>query len=297
MRAESVNLRGHRWSLTRRSPPGASFGGRLGPQGEAPRDPSPPLYIALHGFAGAGEDFAPLIRGPQAIPGEWITIDILGHGRSAAPDSAAEYRMPAVAGALSELVTAVAARPYVVVGYSMGGRLALSALLGSLGGAPRMRPSGLVLIGATPGIDDPHLRQERRAKDEALAAEILARGVPWFADFWSTVPVLAGKVRIEAGHRRAMEARLRGQRAEGLAGSLRGMGAGAMPPLWDALGQLDVPTLLVTGAEDHKFTAIAARMGERNQAIERAVLAGAGHTAHLEAPRAFAAAVARWRVG
>ncbi|MGB1277782.1 MAG: hypothetical protein ACPG77_18700, partial [Nannocystaceae bacterium] len=31
--------------------------------------------VALHGFAGTGDDFAPLLCGPHAIPGPWLTCD------------------------------------------------------------------------------------------------------------------------------------------------------------------------------------------------------------------------------
>jgi len=281
---------GHGWSL-RRWPASSS---------QRAASDRLPLFVALHGFAGAGDDFAPLICGEHRLPGEWLTVDVLGHGRSAAPEPVAGvgYEMPRVAAALSELLAAVVCRPYILVGYSMGGRLALSALLGSIGGAPRPRPRGLILVGASPGIADPQRRAQRREEDEALAAKILARGIPWFADYWAQRPVLAGKRRIAARHRDAMEERLRRQRPDGLAGSLRGMGTGAMPPLWDHLGRLEVPTLLVAGAEDRKFAAIAAELraktGAKTRAAEMSVLAGVGHTAHLEDPSAFGAAVEAW---
>lgn len=277
---------GHGWSL-RRWPVTASVGE---PSGELP------LIVAIHGFAGVGDDFAPLISGEHWLPGEWLTVDVLGHGRSAAPEPVAGvgYEMPRVAGSLCELIAEVAARPYILLGYSMGGRLALSALLGSIGAAPRPRPAGLVLIGVSPGIADPQRRAQRRLDDETLAATILGRGIPWFADYWAERPVLAGKRRIDACARAAMEASLRRQSPEGLAGSLRGMGTGAMPPLWDRLGRLEVPTLLVAGAEDRKFAKIAAEIGAKTPAAEIAVLPGVGHTAHLEDPVAFAAAVEQW---
>lgn len=277
---------GHRWSL-RRWP-------AITPVGEPSGDL--PLFVALHGFAGVGDDFAPLICGEHRLAGEWLTVDVLGHGRSAAPEpvAGAGYEMPRVAAALSELIAEVADRPYILLGYSMGGRLALSALLGLIGAAPRPRPAGVILVGASPGIADPQRRAQRRLDDETLAAALLERGILWFADYWGERPVLAGKRRIDADARAAMEASLRRQSPEGLAGSLRGMGTGAMPPLWDRLGRLEVPTLLVAGAEDRKFAEIAAEIGAKTRGAEIAVLPGVGHTAHLEDPAAFAVAARRW---
>ncbi|MCA9660364.1 MAG: alpha/beta fold hydrolase, partial [Myxococcales bacterium] len=140
---------GLEWSL-RRWPVGeVGEAGEVG-DGAAER----PTIVALHGFAGSGEDFSPLIAAPgDALDCDWITVDIPGHGRSAAPERAAAYAMPAVAAGLAELLAAVTRGPYVLLGYSMGGRLALSLVLGDgAAGLVWPRPAGLILVGATPGI-------------------------------------------------------------------------------------------------------------------------------------------------
>jgi 2-succinyl-6-hydroxy-2,4-cyclohexadiene-1-carboxylate synthase len=64
-----------------------------------------------------------------------------------------------------------------------------------------------------------------------------------------------------------------------------------VPSCWGELSKLTAPTLLVTGAEDAKFDAIAAAMQSRLPRARRAVIAGAGHAPHLERPAACAAAV------
>ncbi|MEZ4315812.1 MAG: alpha/beta fold hydrolase [Nannocystaceae bacterium] len=272
---------GHTWALRRWSSAG---------EGGAADEPT---IVALHGFAGCGDDFAPLIAGGAAIGARWITVDVLGHGQSAAPADARDYAMPALAAGLAELLAASVRGPYVLLGYSMGGRLALSLLLGAGGAASTWpRPAALVLVGATPGIADADARAQRRAADEALADAIEARGLEWFADYWRERPILAGKRRIDPGRRAAMEARLLAQRPAGLAGALRGAGTGAMPPLWTRLGALGLPSLWLSGAEDPKFTAIAARAVALAPRARHVALADAGHTAHLEAPAAFLAALA-----
>ena len=73
-------------------------------------------------------------------------------------------------------------------------------------------------------------------------------------------------------------------RAEGLAGSLRGLGTGSMPPLHEALSDLNQPVFLVAGAEDEKFAAIAKEMGQSIVNAERLEVPGAGHAPHLECP-------------
>ena len=76
--------------------------------------------------------------------------------------------------------------------------------------------------------------------------------------------------------------------APGLAAALRGLGTGAMPSLWDRLGELPMPVELVVGARDDKFRAIAGRMAERLRDARVHVVEGAGHAVHLERPDAVA---------
>ena len=284
---EIVVAGGCRWALRRWSPR---------PQASAlvPR----PTIVALHGFTGTGDDFAPLIRGPGAIPGHWLTVDSLGHGQSEAPPYGSDaYAIPAVAGALAEVLRGAGVDPsYLLVGYSMGARLALSLVLGESATVPQWpRPAGLVLIGGTPGIADPQERATRQRQDLELAEQLLSRGLDWFIDTWAKLPILATKRRIAAPLRSAMAARFRQQRVQGLAGCLRGMGTGTMAPLWQALAGLRVPSLWVTGAEDPKFTKIAKEVVAIAPGAEFSVLGGVGHSAHLEAVASFSAEVMRFR--
>lgn len=78
---------------------------------------------------------------------------------------------------------------------------------------------------------------------------------------------------------------------EGLAGSLRGLGTGRQPSLWERLPEVRVPTLLVVGEEDGKFTRVAYEMTKRLPEARVVVVPGAGHTVHLENPAGFAAAL------
>lgn len=243
--------------------------------------------LALHGFTGAGEDFAPL-----AGADPWLMPDLVGHGPDP-PREAAPYAMAAEVERLIALVDGLP--PPIVLGYSMGGRLALSLAVAL---ADRGRTlAGLALVGATPGLDDPRARAARRAADGALADRIEAIGVDAFLAEWQKTPIIASQARIAAPIRRRMAARRRHHRPWGLAGSLRGMGTGAMPSLWHRLDAIPWPTLLVTGSLDDKFAAIADAMAARMPSAARAVIDGAGHCAHLERPAAFRAVFDRWRAG
>lgn len=202
-----------------------------------------------------------------------VAPDIRGHG---AASSAEPVTLDAVVGDVGR----VAPARFVLVGYSMGGRIALHVAL-----ALRKRVERLVLVGASPGIGDGGEREARLRADLRLADEIERSSIEAFARRWAETPVLAGQPasvfeRVDADRRRNTPA--------GLARALRGLGTGALPSLWDRLGELTMPVALVVGERDEKFSAIALQMAGAIQRSEVVVVAGAGHAVHLEAPAAVA---------
>ncbi|MEA2315986.1 MAG: 2-succinyl-6-hydroxy-2,4-cyclohexadiene-carboxylate synthase, partial [Solirubrobacteraceae bacterium] len=151
------------------------------------------------------------------------------------------------------------------------------------------RVQRLVLVASTAGIDDPRLRAERRAADEELAAEI-ERGTPEaFAERWMRQPLFAGTPPEAA--RRWREDLLRNDPAC-LADVLRGVGAGAMKPLWDPIGRLRMPATIIAGERDGRYQAIGRRLAAALPNARLLVVPGAGHGLPREAPQAVAAAIA-----
>lgn len=238
--------------------------------------------VVLHGFTGSASAMAPLT---SRLPDPVLALDLPGHGAWPISGDPADYTMAA---AVSGVVAATAhLESLALVGYSMGGRVALHVAL-----AHPERVAALALIGARAGIDDPAQRAKRIAADEALADQIESKGIEWFTDYWADQPLFASQ-----RHRLSVEqqAELRAQRLDcdprGLALSLRGMGAGAVEPVGCRLGELSMPCTLIAGVEDAKFAAIAHGMAAAIPHATVCVIPEAGHAAHLEAPDATAAAV------
>jgi len=198
-----------------------------------------------------------------------LAPDIRGHGRSS-------DREPVTLETVSHDIAVLAPARVTLVGYSMGGRIALHVAL-ALGD----RVERLVLIGASPGIADPAERQARRQADERLADEIEAASIEAFAHRWAATPVLAGQPPSVLA---AVQADRLRNTPDGLARALRGLGSGALPSLWDRLGELAMPVTLAVGQRDQKFHQINARMAAEMPVARLEVVAGAGHAAHLEAP-------------
>jgi 2-succinyl-6-hydroxy-2,4-cyclohexadiene-1-carboxylate synthase len=242
--------------------------------------------LILHGFTGSAESMACVsdrLRDGFRVH----RVDLVGHGGSESPDRPEAFSMPQCVAQLRALLEALALPSVSVIGYSMGGRAALSLAV-----AYPKRVSRLVLVGASPGLADPAERAARRKADQELAERILSHGLESFVDEWMANPLFATQARLgEAALARARAERLRGS-AVGLAESLRGMGTGSMPPLHEDLSRLSLPVLCVVGEEDAKFRAIAERMVAALSRGELQLIPAAGHAAHLEQPEAFARAFA-----
>lgn len=246
--------------------------------------------VMLHGFTGDGLDYCWL--GARSSARQFLAPDLIGHGRSPAPARLEDYTMSACVSQLEAMLDEVMPDERVhLLGYSMGGRAALSWALK----APQ-RFSSLTLIGATAGLLSEAERAARISQDEALAASIERDGIADFMARWRQVPILQTQRQIEPVVLAAMDARRLMASPTGLAMSLRGMGTGAMPPVWERLGQLKLPCALVTGAQDVKFDAVARQLQAALPDAMRIIIEGAGHTCHLEHPERLAPALeAFWR--
>ncbi len=228
--------------------------------------------MLAHGFTQNSRCWGPFGQ-ELAADHEVVAVDLPGHGRTPPghdpADLVASGRLLAEAGGAG-----------VYIGYSMGGRVALHAALH----APEA-VAGLVLIGATAGLDDPEARAARRQADEALADELLAGGLDLFLDRWLANPLFSGLSPAASA-----VAERRANRPEGLAASLRHTGTGTMEPLWARLAAYPGPTLLLVGDRDAKFQAEGRRLAEALPRAELRLLPGT-HAVHLEQPTAAAAAV------
>jgi 2-succinyl-6-hydroxy-2,4-cyclohexadiene-1-carboxylate synthase len=230
--------------------------------------------VLLHGFTHTGASWDP-VRAALGERYRAVAPDIRGHG------TASEVEPVALEAVIVDVAAAARSDAFTLVGYSMGGRIAIHLAL-----TLPARVQRLVLIGASPGLADPDERAARRAADDVLADEIEGMGIDAFVARWGQTPVLAGqppqvRALVDAD-------RLRNTPA-GLARALRGLGTGALHSVWDRLGELSMPVTLVVGERDAKFRAIAADMARRIPNAEIVTVPGAGHAVHLEAPDAVAA--------
>jgi 2-succinyl-6-hydroxy-2,4-cyclohexadiene-1-carboxylate synthase len=164
----------------------------------------------------------------------------------------------------------------VLVGYSLGGRLAPRAALRDPG-----RYTGLVTLGATAGIDDPGLRSTRAEADERLAAWMEAAPIADIVGVWERQPLFADQSETLIEEQRA--GRLTHD-PKGLAMMLRTAGQGVLEPVWHELLTFQLPLLAIAGARDEGYTAAAKRMAETAPRGQAAIVEEAGHAAQLQRP-------------
>jgi 2-succinyl-6-hydroxy-2,4-cyclohexadiene-1-carboxylate synthase len=235
--------------------------------------------VLLHGFSGSASTWEPA-RALLGTRHRVIAIDLPGHGGSPAPAPA--IRLRDVADALVAVLDRAGVRQAAWLGYSLGGRAGLHVAT-----AHPSRVSRLVLESTSPGIRDAGERATRSAADDALAARLEREGVARFVERWMAQPLFASQARLDVTIlARERTVRL-AQSAGGLAAALRALGPGKQPPLWEHLPAIGTPALVVAGADDERYAAIATAMAHRLGNGRLAIVPEAGHAVHLENPVPF----------
>lgn len=260
--------------------------------------------LLLHGFLGRPSTWTRVIErltrvtpmaphlpghGPASLVARMPRIPIEG-GADNAFEAAAEQLLQTI------LRMPDANQPTVVVGYSMGARLALALLLRW----QRYRDdskrgddaycAGAVLIGVNPGLSDDE-RPARLAWEQALADELKRGGLPAFADEWERLPLFASQQSLGADVLREERERRRSHTVEGLAYALSTLGLAVQPNYWPRLHELTMPITLIAGSADEKFRALHERIAAALPSARQCEIAGVGHNVALEAPTLVADAV------
>ena len=249
----------------------------LGVEVREPTGVSKGVLVMLHGFTGSAAGWGEHLTAFAEAGLRVIALDMLGHGESDAPTDVQRYSIEHCCEDIKAALCMLDVRPAeaILLGYSMGGRIALYAAFSGFFRA-------LILESASAGIEDPLERVQRRASDEALAARIERDGVEAFVDYWERIPLFASQQTLPAEVRARLRAQRLCNRAEGLANSLRGVGTGVQPALYEKLPTLQLPVLLLVGALDSKFTALARHMMQLLPQAQLQIVSDAGHTVHLE---------------
>ena len=232
-----------------------------------------PRLSFIHGFTQTSQSWVHPASGLKH--GTKMFIDAPDHGES----QGTSLNLVEAGNAVAEI-----AAGSTLIGYSMGARIALHAVL--------QHPDafdGAVFVSGTAGIADEHDRLNRKLEDEARARLIEEQGNESFIRDWVRQPLFAHSVVTEND----IADRLRNS-ASSLASSLRLCGTGNQQPLWDQLRTIHIPVLLVAGELDDKFVELATQMHKLIPTSRIAIVPNTGHPVHTEAPEKFCEVVSDW---
>lgn len=245
-----------------------------------------PDLVLLHGFTGSVQNWRRTHIEALEARFRITVIDILGHGRSASPPDPSRYHMDAVSGDVLAICDALKIEQFHLLGYSMGGRLALYTAVHH-----SHRLHSLILESNSPGLATAAEREARQTRDNELADWIEANGIEAFVDRWEKLALWDSQKQLPQEVLDALRQQRLQNNVQGLANSLRGMGTGVQPSLWDKLPTLTLPVLQIVGQLDQKFVGINEQMAALLPNTRLEIMPQAGHTVHLERPLYFNVAV------
>ncbi|MEI4791108.1 2-succinyl-6-hydroxy-2,4-cyclohexadiene-1-carboxylate synthase [Bacillus sp. FJAT-53060] len=236
--------------------------------------------LCLHGFTGSAASWEFLNDYTENT--RLIRVSLLGHGHTDSPKSVRRYAMSQQMADLAEILDQLMLQKVNIIGYSMGGRIALS-----FASHYPERINKLILESTSPGLRFFKERMARLKIDHQLAQKIRHEGLAQFVDFWENIPLFASQKSLPADRLAQLrEGRLKANPL-GLARSLEGIGTGSQPSMWQALKHIKQPVLFICGTLDEKFCHIAKRMQQELECSQLTMAEHAGHTVHVEQPHFF----------
>jgi len=212
-----------------------------------------PTLIFLHGFLGNHSDWNEVVK---ELPFPCLALDLPGHGKAPFTPNFCEYL-------LEETKHYV---PLHLIGYSMGGRLALQ-----FAAFHPEKINSLTLISAHLGLTSG--QQNRLEKDRALAQKLLSLPIDEFLTIWYDQPIFKTLVA-----KRDIRSMRMNQNPELLSRALEAYSLGHQPNL------SHIPAHLIVGELDSDYRA-------HYQPFPHTIIPNAGHAVHLENPKALAGAL------
>jgi len=243
-----------------------------------------PVVVLLHGFMGSLHDWSDL-RNRLRPRYRTMAIDLPGHGQTPLTK---DFDFNDTCQGLADWLRSRGLQDVHLIGYSMGARIALGM---SLRDADCI--ASLVLESAHPGLEIDADRKARQVQESTWAAAVNDDQAKFLSE-WADGPLFRRQRQRNPEAAEAMMLRRNQGDPQNWADAQNSMGLARQPNFWSDLPSLNLPVLLVTGAEDSKFGQLADRMmNQLPQASHRSISESA-HCVHLEQPAAFFQTVSRF---
>jgi 2-succinyl-6-hydroxy-2,4-cyclohexadiene-1-carboxylate synthase len=236
-----------------------------------------PRVLFLHGFMGSLQDWDSVINRLQNNY-YCLCIDLPGHGGTPNPEK--KYSFNDVGTDLVDFLKEINFSPFSIIGYSLGGRLALYL---SIRFPDLMKK--VILESASPGLKTSRERIIRESQDDALAAKLVNSDFSQLLQEWYDQPIF-NSLRQHQDFKKLLKERNMNN-PEDLAVSLTALSTSRQPSLWDLLSGNKIPILLMVGELDPKFRGIARQMSRQCPSCRTKIIKNAGHNIHFENPDEF----------
>ncbi|MCP5062622.1 MAG: 2-succinyl-6-hydroxy-2,4-cyclohexadiene-1-carboxylate synthase, partial [Ignavibacteriae bacterium] len=238
--------------------------------------------VFLHGFTGSSFDWEFLFNKlPDGF--EPIIIDLLGHGKTSTPKNFKNYSVKSQIEFLDKIFKKLNIAKPILVGYSMGGRLALSYLF-----SYTENVEAVILESTSFGLKTKAERDERIISDEILTNQIRNSSIEKFIESWMKIPLFDSQNKLlQRTRNEQTENKISTNNVVGLTNSLLGFGTGNMNNYFNELEKVNTEILLLTGRLDSKFTEIAIEANSLLPNSHHSIVGDAGHNVHLEKPEEF----------
>lgn len=244
-------------------------------------DPSLPGILFLHGFLGSGNDWLPAAELLETRYRS-ILVDLPGHGSTKIPDDAdPESFFTDTVEALAGMLQRSPSPPRFLVGYSMGGRIALALVLRF----PALFMKSII-VSSSPGLAAEKDRTSRIKSDEGIARKIES-DFEGFIGTWYDQP-LFDTLKTHHLFSDVESRRIQCSSPEEIAAAIRLLGTGRQPSFWEYLHENRVPIRFFVGEKDLKFVEIGRQMVNLCPYSSMELFPGCGHTLHIENMRHFA---------
>jgi len=239
----------------------------------------------LHGFTGSLEDWRVIY--PNINEGfNYIGIDIIGHGKSDSSNEVKDHTTQSLVGHLDTILNHLSISKAILLGYSMGGRIALNFAV-----SHSQKIKGLILESTSVGINNEKDRTKRIKSDEELASYIENEGLEKFAVRWMDQDIFNTQRRFSDEKLQKIRSRIAQNSKTGLANTLRGFSIGKMHYLTENLNVIKCPILFISGELDTKYCNLNSELVNKFANAKHTIIKNAGHNTHLEEPAKFVSAV------
>ena len=238
--------------------------------------------LFLHGFTGNLNDWK-FVSGKLNSSFTNIFIDLIGHGNSSSPHEVELYSSESQVKFLKLILEKLNLEKVVLVGYSMGGRLAIDFSYNY-----SQCVKGLVLENSSFGLQTESERHERMINDINLAEQIENSTIEEFINYWQNIPLFDSQKKMPKEILREVKTeKIKKNNKIGLKNSLLGFSTGKMKNYFNLISKFNFPILLISGEFDKKFSEIAERVNPLLRNSDLYVVKNAGHNIHLEKPEEF----------